>query len=160
MEGPQQSRATKLLNMNRQQLSTLLGLLTGHLGLYGHLHSIGKDINPLCRRCLNGNETVEHVLAMWMWNSGNITRSHFWRASTTLTCPSGSISMVSHRNRTSWKVIDREAQWVLKGRSASGSNDQLIRIYLSIKKRMSHLLVNWSSMFLGTHSDSSLFSFI
>ena len=22
----------------------------------------GKDINPLCRRCLNGNETVEHLL--------------------------------------------------------------------------------------------------
>jgi hypothetical protein len=48
--------------MSRQQLSVVIGLLTGHLGLYGHLHKIGKDINPLCRRCLNGNETVEHLL--------------------------------------------------------------------------------------------------
>ena len=45
-----------------QKLPIVVGLLTGHLGLYGHLHRIGKDINPLCRRCLNGNETVEHLL--------------------------------------------------------------------------------------------------
>ena len=45
MEGPQQKRATKLLSMSRQQLSIVVGLHTGHLGLYGHLHRIGKDIN-------------------------------------------------------------------------------------------------------------------
>ena len=62
MDGPQQRWATKLLDMRRQQLSVVIGLLTGHLGLYGHLYRIRKDINPLCRRCLNGNETVEHLL--------------------------------------------------------------------------------------------------
>ena len=62
MEGPQQSRATKLLNVSRQQLSVVIGLPTGHLGLNGHLYKIGKDIHPLCRRCLSGNETVEHLL--------------------------------------------------------------------------------------------------
>ena len=62
MEGPQQGRATKLLNMSRQQLSVVIGLLTGHLCLIDHLYKIGKDINPLCRRCLSGNETVEHLL--------------------------------------------------------------------------------------------------
>ena len=46
----------------RQQLSVVIGLLTRHLVLYGHVYKIGKDINPLCRRCLNGNETVEHLL--------------------------------------------------------------------------------------------------
>ena len=61
MEGPQQSRAIELLSMNRQQLSVVIGLLTGHIGLNGHLH-IEKDINPLCRRFLNSNETVEHLL--------------------------------------------------------------------------------------------------
>ena len=55
MEEPQQSRANKLLIMNRQQLSIVVGLLTGHLGLYDHLHRIGKDIDPLCTRCLNCN---------------------------------------------------------------------------------------------------------
>ena len=63
MEGPQQSRANKLLSMSRQQLSVVIDLLTAHLGLYGHLHKIGKDINPLCRRCLNGNGTAEHEQA-------------------------------------------------------------------------------------------------
>ena len=48
--------------MIRQQLAVVIGLLTGHLGLYGYLYKIGKDINPFCRRCLNGNETVEHLL--------------------------------------------------------------------------------------------------
>ena len=62
MEGPQQSRAIELLSMNRQQLSVVIGLLTGHLRLHGHLHKIGKDLNLLCRRCLNGSETVEHLL--------------------------------------------------------------------------------------------------
>ena len=62
MKGTQQGRATKLLNMNRQQLSVVIGLLTGHLSLNGHLYKIGKDINPFRRRCLNGNETVEHLL--------------------------------------------------------------------------------------------------
>jgi hypothetical protein len=33
MEGPCQGRATKLINMSRQQLSVVIGLLTGHLGL-------------------------------------------------------------------------------------------------------------------------------
>ena len=62
MEGPQQGRATKLLNMSRQQLSVVIGLLTGHLGLNDHLYKIKKDINPLRRMCLGGNETVEHLL--------------------------------------------------------------------------------------------------
>ena len=46
MEESQQSRAIKLLRMNRQQLSVVIGLLTGHLGLHGHLHKIGKYLNP------------------------------------------------------------------------------------------------------------------
>ena len=62
MEGPQQGRAIKLLNMSRQQLSVVIGLLTKHLGVNGHLYKIGKDINTLYRRCLNGNEIVEHLL--------------------------------------------------------------------------------------------------
>ena len=62
MKEPQQVRAIKLLNTSRQQLLVVIGLLTGHISLNGHLYKIGKDINPLCRRCLNGNETVEHLL--------------------------------------------------------------------------------------------------
>ena len=32
-----------MLNMSRQQLFVVIGLLTGHLGLNGHLYEIGKD---------------------------------------------------------------------------------------------------------------------
>jgi hypothetical protein len=60
-KGPQQGRDTKLLSMSRHQLSIIVGLHTGHLGLYGHLYRIGKDINPLCRKGLKGNKTVEHL---------------------------------------------------------------------------------------------------
>ena len=42
MEGPQQGRANKLLNMSRQPLSVVIGLLTGHLGLNGHLYKFGN----------------------------------------------------------------------------------------------------------------------
>ena len=112
MEGHLQGRATKLLNMSRQQLSVVIGLLTGHFGLSGHLYKIGKDINPLCRRCsvamkllstcyVNVNPKQCHGVAFW---------TKFWRASTTLTCPSGPISTVCSRNRTSWEVIGGEAQ--------------------------------------------------
>ena len=52
MEGPQQSRANKLLSMSKYSLL---------LDLHGDLHKIGKDLNPLCRRCLNSNETVDHL---------------------------------------------------------------------------------------------------
>ena len=76
MEGPQQRRATKLLSMGRQQLTIVVGLLTGHLGLYGYLHRIRKYINPLCGRGLNGNETVEHLLCEC--ESLAISRSHIF----------------------------------------------------------------------------------
>ena len=75
MEGPQQSRDTKLLSMSRQQLFVVIGLLTGHFGLYVHSHKIGEVINPLCRRCLNSNET-----AMWMWISDNVTGCIFGKS--------------------------------------------------------------------------------
>jgi hypothetical protein len=77
MERPQQCRTNKLQSMIRQQLSVVIGLLTGHLGLYGHLHKMGKDINPLCRRCLNGNETVEHLLCEC--KSLTISQGHIFR---------------------------------------------------------------------------------
>ena len=48
--------------LNKSHYIANYGLLTGHLGLNGHLYKIGKDINPLRRRCLNGNETVEDLL--------------------------------------------------------------------------------------------------
>ena len=113
MKGPQQSMPNKLLSMRRQQLSIVIGLLTGHLGLYGHLHKTGKDINPLCRRCLNGNETVKHLLCeceSLTISRGRIFGQSFGELKQLSHAPMDSISTVCHRNRTSWGVIDGEAQ--------------------------------------------------
>ena len=67
----------------------------------------------------------------------NVTGSNFWtkfwRASTTLTCPSGTISTVCHRNRTSWEVIDWEVQFIFKDRGALGSNDHTIKTLKTLK---------------------------
>jgi hypothetical protein len=42
MEELQQGRATKVLNMSRQQLSVFIGLLTEHFGLNGHLCNLER----------------------------------------------------------------------------------------------------------------------
>ena len=87
---------------------------------------------PQCRRCFNGNETVEHLLCEFeslTMSGGRIFGPSFGELQQlSLTCPSGSISTVYHRNRTSWEIIDGGAQWILKGRSALGSNDHPIKI--------------------------------
>ena len=49
MVGPQQGRAIKLLNMSRQQLSVVIGLLTGHLSLNGHLQN-WKGYKPFMQK--------------------------------------------------------------------------------------------------------------
>ena len=53
MEGPQQGRVTKLLNMSRQQLSVVIGLLTGHLGLNDHLYKIYAEGVSAAMKVLN-----------------------------------------------------------------------------------------------------------
>ena len=50
------------------------------------MKEIGKDINSLCRRCLNGNETVEHPLC----ESLTISRDHIFGQSF------GEIEQLSH----------------------------------------------------------------
>ena len=85
-------------------------MLTGCLGLYGHLYKTVEDINPLCKRCLSGNETVEHLLCEC--ESLTMSRSRIFGQCfgelQQLTCHSGSILTVCRRNRTSWEIIDGE----------------------------------------------------
>ena len=59
------------LSMSRQQLSFVIGMLTEHLGLYGHLHKSFKQ--KVSQRQWNCSTP-----AMWMWISDNVTGSHFW----------------------------------------------------------------------------------
>ena len=73
-------------------------------------------------------ETIEHLLCECeplTISRGRIFRKKIWRALTTLTCPSESISTVCQRD--SWEIIVGEAQQILKCRSALGSNDHPIK---------------------------------
>lgn len=51
-----------LLKLQRQDLRLLVGLITGHCNLNSHLYKLGATDSPMCRGCMQENETVEHVL--------------------------------------------------------------------------------------------------
>jgi hypothetical protein len=54
--------AKKLLNMSRNLLRIMTGLLTGHYHLKGHLFKLGSVNSPECDRCKRASETASHVL--------------------------------------------------------------------------------------------------
>ncbi|XP_063375457.1 uncharacterized protein LOC134663070 [Cydia amplana] len=51
-----------LLKTPRQQLRKIIGLITGHNTLNKHLHNMGKTDSPLCRACMEEEETTKHIL--------------------------------------------------------------------------------------------------
>jgi hypothetical protein len=52
-----------LLNLSRNQMRLVVGLLTGHCHLRKRLHRLGiyKEV-PLCGKCGMGEETAHHIL--------------------------------------------------------------------------------------------------
>ncbi|KAI5643461.1 RNase H domain-containing protein [Phthorimaea operculella] len=56
-------RLTKrLLSLQRSDLRIMVGMLTGHCQLNKHLFTINATDSPLCRGCLNAEETASHVI--------------------------------------------------------------------------------------------------
>jgi hypothetical protein len=55
-------KAGQLLNLSRNQLRIMTGLLTGHCHLKGHLFKLGLVNSPECNRCNQASETASHVL--------------------------------------------------------------------------------------------------
>jgi hypothetical protein len=51
-----------LLRLNRDQLRWMVGLLTGHCHLKGHLFKLGLINDPICERCLEEDESATHNL--------------------------------------------------------------------------------------------------
>jgi hypothetical protein len=51
-----------LLKWNRDQLRCVVGLLTGHCHLKGHLFKAGLTDEPICRRYLEDDESATHIL--------------------------------------------------------------------------------------------------
>jgi hypothetical protein len=62
IQGPYAKRAKELLKLNRNQLKWVVGLLTGHCHLKGHLFKLGLSDYPTCERCQEKDETATHVL--------------------------------------------------------------------------------------------------
>jgi hypothetical protein len=60
--GPSARRTKDLLELNRDQLRWVVGLLTGHCHLKGHLFKLGLTDDPTCERCLQEDESVTHIL--------------------------------------------------------------------------------------------------
>jgi ribonuclease HI len=54
--GPSAKRSRDLLRLNRDQLKWIVGLLTGHCHLKGHLSKIGLMNDPICERCLEADK--------------------------------------------------------------------------------------------------------
>jgi hypothetical protein len=62
ISGPSAKRIRDLLRLNRDQLRWIMGLLTGHCHLKGHLFKMGLMNDPICERCLETDESATHVL--------------------------------------------------------------------------------------------------
>jgi hypothetical protein len=62
IQGPSAKRAKELLKLKRNQLRWVVGLLTGHCHLNGHLFKLGLSSSPTCDRCQKENETTTHNL--------------------------------------------------------------------------------------------------
>lgn len=52
----------KLLKLKRSQLRLVTGAITGHALLNKHLYTLGITDSPLCRACMESEETANHVL--------------------------------------------------------------------------------------------------
>lgn len=56
------TRAKQLLQLDRKQARTAIGLLTGHCALRYHMSNMGLSTEIICRACNEEDETSMHVL--------------------------------------------------------------------------------------------------
>jgi hypothetical protein len=62
IQGPSARRTKDLVRLNRDQLRWVVGLLTGHCHLKGHLFKLGLINDPICERCQEEDELATHIL--------------------------------------------------------------------------------------------------
>jgi hypothetical protein len=62
IRGPSAERAKELLKLDRNELRWVVGLLTGHCHLKGHLFKLGLSDSPTCERYQEKDETATHAL--------------------------------------------------------------------------------------------------
>jgi hypothetical protein len=62
LSGPDLATGAQLLSFNRTQTRAVIDLLTEHNTLRRHLHVMGLNDNPICRKCGTEEETLVHIL--------------------------------------------------------------------------------------------------
>ena len=62
ISGPDLATGARLLSFNRTHTRAVIGLLTRHNTLRRHLHVMGLNNNPTCRKCGTKEETSAHIL--------------------------------------------------------------------------------------------------
>jgi hypothetical protein len=62
IQGPSTKKTRELLNLNRDQLQWVVGLLTRHCQLKGQLFKLSLGNRPRCERCLEREESLTHIL--------------------------------------------------------------------------------------------------
>jgi len=62
ISGPDLTTGARLLSFNKTQTRAVIGLLTRHNTLRRHLHVMGLNDNPTCRKCGTEEETSAHIL--------------------------------------------------------------------------------------------------
>jgi hypothetical protein len=62
LKNPSAKRAGELLNLSRNQLRIMTGLLMGQCHLKGHLFKLGMVNSPKCNRCKQASEMASNVL--------------------------------------------------------------------------------------------------
>jgi hypothetical protein len=60
--GPSAKRTKDLLKLNRDQLRWVVGLLSGHCHIKGHLFKMELTDDPICERCLEEDELATNVI--------------------------------------------------------------------------------------------------
>jgi hypothetical protein len=58
--GSSARRTKDLLKLNEDQVRWVVGLLTGHCHLKGHLFKLGQTDAPICERCLE-EDGISHT---------------------------------------------------------------------------------------------------
>ena len=72
LKGPNKNQAKYVLKINRIELSRYIKLITGHNGLFYFKSKIDRDISPICRFCLEDDETFHHLVTNCPRHRNNI----------------------------------------------------------------------------------------
>ena len=63
LTGPTITPPKEIIHISRTKLRRITGLITGHCNLNKHMHRLGIKTSPLCRGCLEEDETPVHLLS-------------------------------------------------------------------------------------------------